>query len=263
MLCQCSNISLFNRMLELERCLKMKHFDIRDAQITVDNYQNHKELCPSVTCCFPNDRHNPGTQGWISELLTHTAPPCVRHCFFTSIIKSLWLFWDMDPLWPHSTDEEAKAWRHWGPHPSSSCCRKQSQHSHQPLWRLRTFAELTNLAVLWALRVPEEHSSLCCSEPLLWPSAREGSSPSKHQLFPQILPLASSIPPRIPPQASFTLPGVGDLLVLGELTSQHLVSPWGNVLAPLLGSDSPWCVFYSLLFWVLCKAQRIVKVLWI
>ena len=56
MLCQCSNISLFNRMLELERCLKMKHFDIRDAQITVDNYQNHKELCPSVTCCFPNDR---------------------------------------------------------------------------------------------------------------------------------------------------------------------------------------------------------------
>ena len=60
--------------------------------------------------------------------------------------------------------------------------------------------------------------------------------------------------------ASFMLPGVGDLLMLGELTSQHLVSPWGNVLVPLLGSDSPWRVFYSLLFWVLCKAQIILKV---
>lgn len=149
MLYQCSSISLFNRMLELERCLKMKHLHIRDAQITVDNYQNHKELCPSVICCFPNDRHNPGTQGWLSDFLTHTALPRVRCCFFTRIIKSSWLFWDMGPLWPHSTDEEAKAWRHWGPHPSSSCCRKQSQHSHQPLWRLRTFAELTNVAVLW------------------------------------------------------------------------------------------------------------------
>ena len=155
-------------------------------------HQNHKELCPSVICCFPNDRHNPGTQGWISEFLTHTAPSRVRRCFFTSIIKSSWPFWDMGPLWPHSTDEEAKAQRHWGSHPSSSCCRKQSQHSHQPLWRLCTFAELTDLAVPWAPRVPEEHSSLCSSESLLW-----GSGPGKHQLFPQILPLASLTPPRI------------------------------------------------------------------
>lgn len=50
-------------MLELEICLKMKRLDIRDAQITVDNNQNHRELFPSVICCFPNDRHNPGTQG--------------------------------------------------------------------------------------------------------------------------------------------------------------------------------------------------------